>query len=270
MSDETLQPEAAEDFVATINNVQDVETTEKVRTKESEIQANIDFWKINGKKYFGIEIDEQEIRNAIESLPEKEGFDWLIAIPKGLKLSDVSMNKWSHDYTIYDPINDANPEKRQAHRDLIDAIQMPRNAQETYAIAARYSAEPDDGSYEHDYMGKNHKSSLEWEQTGKAFMSPMEWIIADMRFNVNTDMRFDLKTDNHLDTAHRLPLVVHNSTLCAGSRTPDGKVPYVSWSQLGAGGLSFNTLKPENKIFSDIGVREVITKDTKTEAEQTE
>ena len=47
------------------------------RTRESEIKANVEFW-----KELGVDVDEADIRAKIEELPEVEGFDFYIYIPE--------------------------------------------------------------------------------------------------------------------------------------------------------------------------------------------
>ncbi len=241
MSDETLQPEDVENFVAQTNNAQAIETTEKVRTRESEIQTNIDFWKNLALE--GIEVNENEIRAAIEVLPEVEGFDWYIAIPEGVKTSEV----WQKVITRYpnDPsLNELN------------GLKLPRETKETFAVAARYSKKPD--AVREEGLVKSAKDwersmsvyeSPNWEIAEHTYMSPLERVVAELRWNA--------ENGTHLDEGDEI-------TFCPGSRTTDGRVLGMHFNTL-YNNCTFNSYDPSTKKWN-LRVRQVVTKDTKVES----
>lgn len=196
------------------------------RTRETEIKANVEFWQSKG-----VAISEEEIRQAIEALPEVEGFSWYLVIPKGLKNSEI----WRM----------IENEMRTSTYVIVDNINMPRITEETYSVAARYSQEPDE-----DSLGEHAQSACDHEKTQDQFMTPAERMVAELRW-------FE-ENDTHLDEDG-------NITLCPNSRDTNGTVPHLSfnskeyWERLGTW---------VHRGRNDrLGVRRVITKDTKVEQE---
>jgi len=197
-----------------------IEQEKPQRTRESEIHSNVEFW-----QNLGVEVDESEIRATIEALPEKEGFDWYLAIPKGTKMSEV-WQKMAESYP-----------NRKPKDIILDDIQMPRSAEETYALATHYSQGPDN-----DSVRENAKPAEDWEASGKTYMSPLERAVADMRWYA--------ENGTHLDDHYR--------TMCPGSRMADGDVPSLVYSPnadtVGLHGVF------SDEISAALGVREVIVK----------
>ena len=111
------------------------ETTEiNERTRESEIQANVELW-----RDLGIEVDESDVRAKIEELPEVEGFNWYFYMPKGIKTSEI----WTILKEEYNAV-----ELYKVSTVDIDATTLPRsNDQDSYAIACRYSRDSDPDTY---------------------------------------------------------------------------------------------------------------------------
>ncbi len=91
----------------------------QVRTVESEIKANIEFW-----AHMGIEVDSAEVEVKFKHLPELDGYDWYFFIPKGVKISQV----WCEIRRVYGAFSEL--------KDL-DSIEMSRTTEESYAIKAR-------------------------------------------------------------------------------------------------------------------------------------
>ena len=52
-------------------------------TKRAEVKTNLEFW-----QELGVEVNEADIRKKIKNIPEVEGFDHYIYVPKGIKLSE--------------------------------------------------------------------------------------------------------------------------------------------------------------------------------------
>jgi len=142
------------------------------RTRETEIQANIEFW-----ESLGIEIDEADVRAQIEALPEKEGFEWLHYIPEGVKNSQlIKLMKDRFPVWVWDGVGDP------------DKIKMPRDTKTSYAIAARFTQEPDE-----DSLGEDAKSPLDWEKSGNQFMTPSERMVAELRWQKEQGSHLDEK-----------------------------------------------------------------------------
>lgn len=206
------------------------------RTRESEIGANVEFW-----RNFGVEVDESVVRETIEALPEREGYDWYMFIPEGVKTSAV-FEKMKESFTAENFLGD------------LDKIRMPRTATEAYAVAARYSQEPDE-----DSLKSHSKKNEEWENSGENFMTPLERMVAELRWYQ--------ENGNHLDE--------QNMTVCPGTRLRHEKAPFWVrgdsdyWDR--TTGMHFDPSRNEVSIFGappkggnpNAGVRRVVTKETK-------
>jgi hypothetical protein len=188
-------------------------------TKESEIKATVEFW-----HSLGVEVDEADVREKIEALPEVEGYDRFVYVPKGIKISEV-WEKMSERYPNYSYIEG------------IDEITSPRDNQESaYAIATKFQEKPDE-----DSLGDKAKSPEEWEKTDDTFMSPMEYMIAEMRYHAETGQHLDGST----------------ATWCPGSRTAGGNVPFLRFDS-DDGKVVLNGSDPGDRDPRG-GVRRVVT-----------
>ncbi len=150
------------------------------RTKESEIKANVEFW-----QELGIEVDEKDVREKVEALPEVEGFDWYIYMPKGVGMSQllelyqqksalkVNIDKgYLNDYFYNEPKWD-------------ERITLPRSSkEESYVIAAKHQLDPDHDSlaFPVESPKESYKTLEDWDKTGDEFMSPPEMIVADLQY----------------------------------------------------------------------------------------
>ena len=212
----------------------EVESTQE-RTRESEIRANIEYW-----QSLGIKLEEQEVRTAVEAVPEREGYNWIIVIPQGTKIWQLGSQVASFDSDL-------------EFRNLAEVIEMSRKSNETYAIAAHYRREVDK-----DSIGRKAKTAKNWENTGEEFMTPLECIIAEGRWYKDNKNHLNAKT----------------LTLCPGSRSENGQVPYLEYSTESNPPQEFmrvsrivkeiilDSCSPEKRHRS-LGVRRVITKDSK-------
>jgi|GEM_PF-3961134 len=162
------------------------------RTRETEIQANVELW-----QSLGIEVDEADVRAQIEALPKREGFDWFHYIPEGIKNSQlIKLMEDRFPVWVWEGVGDP------------DKIKMPRTTKESYAVACRLQQEPDK-----DSLGENAKSALDWEKTEDQFMSPLERMVAELRWQK--------EQGSHLDEKYW--------TWCPGSRAAGDRVPYLSF-----------------------------------------
>jgi len=230
----------------------DAEKTEQ-RTKEMEIKANVDFW-----KGLGIEVNEEDVRREIEAVPEVEGFNWYLYIPKSIKPTEMieqirkTTPVWctfeealKYDGAYYDdPENDLN----------IDNFNSTRNSQDTeYAISARYKQYPDE-----DSVGEGARCADEWAQTGEDYMTMLEWFVAEMRWHQENDSHLDQRVKGSSKT-------ITPNDLCKGEKGEPYFVPR----------LDFDTDKDRVYISKDQhgpngtrdsnGIRRVITKTTEPE-----
>ena len=155
---------------------------EPERTKKSEIKANVEFW-----QELGVEVDEADVRAKIEALSEKEGFNFYLYLPQGVKASQlIAEMKERFPAWVWRSVGDP------------DKIKMPRTTKESYAMAARYQQEPDEDSLE-----ENAKSAEDWEKTEDTFMTPAERIVAEMRWHKEKGSHLDEKK---YDSLSWLPL----------------------------------------------------------------
>lgn len=202
------------------------------RTKESEIQANIEFW-----QDLGVEVDPEDVREKIEALPEVEAFDYYVFMPPTSgSLREVSERTIS---LISDGSFTINRNNHGGQR--TEMGEGFRRTQESYAFAIRYQQEPDK-----DTLGENAKSAEDWEETGDAYLMPGERLIAGAQWYQ--------REGTHLDEDF--------STLCPGTRAEGGSVPYLFHDK--ADGLDRLLTVSPSKRYERLGVRRVVTKDTKT------
>ena len=120
------------------------------------------------------------------------------------------------------------------------SIDEPRVAEDSYAVAAHYSQEPDD-----DSLGQKKS----WQDTCKTYMTATERIVAEMRW---------FKEHNsHLDEKNR--------TLCIGTMYKGGYTQH--YVDFWFGPIEQKVLMTATQVLPyyppDHGVREVITKNTK-------
>ena len=253
--DEILQQDSAKDFVAPTTGQLEIEKPTE-RTRKSEIQANIDFWKDLAIE--GIEINEDEIRAAIEALPEVEGFDWLIAIPKGVKTSELWKKTNGIGYSTSSERNEFDNHTFFAG-DELDSLESPRQSQETFAVAARYSQEPDedglDGLDKSVHYGPKAKTAQNWRRNGKTYMTLLEATVAELRWHAQNGTHLSEEKDTVcVDSVHATWL---------GFNSTHYKVPTLSYSK-GEKAISLGS-SDIDIISSRSGVREVVTKDTEVD-----
>ncbi|MDD3481062.1 MAG: hypothetical protein PHW75_02475 [Patescibacteria group bacterium] len=188
------------------------------RTRETEITANVEFW-----KSLGIEVDPADVKQKIEALPEKEGFDFYLYLPRGIKTSKI-ISKIRERY----PLWQYEPDEK------IDSITSVRDATKmAYAVASRYQQECDADTL--------CKSATELEATGGTFMQLPEWLVAELRWHA--------ENGTHLDE--------EGVTVAAGSRIADGYVPNAYWHR-DIGKVSVGSLHPEGR-GSVYGARRVVS-----------
>lgn len=225
------------------------------RTKESEIKANVDFW-----QGLGVEVDTEDVQKEIEAVPEVPGFSFYLYMPEGIKFSDV----WRKIY--------AGTQHQESKRNFDEVLEMPRTAENSYAVAAHFSQTPDK-----DSLGENAKSAEDWEKTDEKFMTPLERLVAGMRWSqekgtdmdpIETQFNFDL---DELKEGAQLFNNVGTYTLCPGSYWKDetwGKipsVPLVYHQNRHNLPVSIKHSAAQNAVHPFFGVRRVITTDTPEE-----
>lgn len=194
------------------------------RTRETEIKSNIEFWRSEG-----IEVNEEEVREAIGALPEIEGFGWYLVMPKGMRNDE-----------IWGMIKAEIPAERRRsvyEKCLVNYVDAPRTPQKLYAVAARYNQEPDA-----DSLGENAKLSLDYEKDGAQYMTPTEWMVAELRWFRENHTHLDMK----------------NCTLCPNCRTENGTIPILTSSLVGVPNF-IHTEMDVDDIDSKRGVRKVLT-----------
>lgn len=152
--------------------------------------------------------DKQELRYAqleeklraefaVLKLPQREGFDWLVIVLRGLTPNDV-----------YAAIKACMPAWR--YRDDLNAGRHDRVAEQTYAVSFRATVEAD------EVHANKSAEMLAIERV--VCITTLERLLLGFMYTIRTSGR-------HLDVGHW--------TLCAGSRDPGGDVPDV---YLGGGG----------------------------------
>lgn len=214
------------------------------RTKESEIKANVEFW-----QELGFEVDEEDVRSEIEAIPEVKGFDWYIFSPKDVKLSEV-WNKFKEKHQDYSKIT------RQLTEESVEEINEPRFLDKNYAVAARYQQEPD-----WDSIDGNGKPAPEWKRSRETFMNPLERMIYGMRWYS--------ENGTHLDQEHATlfpqeeyydGFTHHNNVRAIGEKRNFG---------ISSALLSYvKNTDPTGRPRPELGVRRVITSETKIETEK--
>jgi len=195
------------------------------RTVDTEIQTNIDLW-----KGLGVEVDPEEARARIESIPEIEKLlskrYAVIFIPRGIQASFI-WQKMDERFQTYSESHDCD----------LDDITSPRSNEEvSYAVAYRYRKEPDA-----DTLGTRARSVQDWENTGEAFMSPLERMVAELRWHQEKGTYLD---ENF-------------TTKCPGSRAPDGRVPGLYYDPLHHA-IRFDYSRVGYGSLDILGVRRVI------------
>lgn len=152
--------------------VEDEKPVERKRTRESEITANVEFW-----RDLGIKVDEADVRREIEKIPEVEGFDWYIYMPEGVKATDL-LSKI----------------QKPGIPDYIDPEEIG-SVRKSYAIATRYQQEPDQETLG-DYYDRNKTPIYYQNQTkknGQYYMSIGERLAAELRWRGNGRSHLDEK-----------------------------------------------------------------------------
>jgi hypothetical protein len=222
-----------------------MEPTEPKRTRESEIKANVEFW-----EDIGHPISEESIKKAIEEVPEVEGYDWYIVIPKGIQLPDIyeliQKNNFIKQTPMVEPgwrnmmMNNTNWLSFNKLR-LDSSFRIPESSNETYAVAAKFQQEPDA-----DSLGENARSAKDWEKTNDHFMNPIVRLVAGQRYYQ--------ETGKYLDQANNTmsPHSVYGLSQYAVN------IPFVYFDH----GEQIDAATPYQP-FPRWGVRRVITKDSK-------
>jgi len=126
--DETRTPEGAEDFMTEETGGSALEQEKTERTRESEIQANIEFW-----KELGIEVDEADVRKEVELIPDVKGFEYVIFIPKGLNYKQLL------GLTAYEAAKD-NPKLNFDFPNYFTPNQPRKNDEAPYAVALNFDS----------------------------------------------------------------------------------------------------------------------------------
>lgn len=202
----------------------------KERTRESEIQANIDLLREKG-----FEFDEADVRAEIEKVPEVEGFDWYTYIPEGISI-----------YLAFQELNkDTDITFSYGLQDELDNFEMPRASEKAYAVAMRYSQEPDE-----DTLGPNANTPFKLAETNKQFATPLEVIFAEMRWIKDNGSRLDEK--NATIFPGTFIKKDYNQIMSLLMKSRGKRVIFEGW-----GYKDFK--QPE------FGARQVITAETKTE-----
>jgi hypothetical protein len=201
----------------------------EIRTFDSEVKANVEFWK--GTKW---ELSESEVRSKMEEIREKaeeKGMDWYFVMPKGIKVPEIfQMMKERYHY-----LNDSNIN--------LHTISMPEISDETYAVATKFQQEPDK-----DSLGELAKSPSDWEKIPDQFMNIPTQLVADMRY-------FQ-ETSRHLNE--------ENTTISPRSREWSGSVPGVGTdlrSRLGDRRVVVSWYDTKVQL-PDKGVRRVVNKES--------
>ena len=139
---------------------------------------------------------EHDIKIDITNLKipaSKEGFTRLILVPEGMTPNKaVALLKKKMEVYQY--------------ADNLDKITSIRDAKETYAVWVRDRQEADEEL--------KNKSADDLKEEGVNCLTLTERLLYELKFFTETNQHLDVK----------------NWTLCAGSRDPDGRVPYVGWS----------------------------------------
>ncbi|MDD3774070.1 MAG: hypothetical protein PHW50_02225 [Patescibacteria group bacterium] len=167
---------------------QGMEPTEPKRTRESEIKANIEFW-----KDLGVEVDPEDVKEKIEELTEVEGKDWYIYVPHKMDLPNLLI-KMTDMFPSYSPKDyeglitystDVYGKPKPIY--VFPSLFSPRNASKnSYAIAATYQQEPDENSI-------GAKDPFEWEKSEEDYMTLLERTIAEMRWFQENKTHLDNK-----------------------------------------------------------------------------
>lgn len=107
-----------------------------------------------------------------------------------------------------------------------------------FVAFARFSQEPDE-----DSLGEKAQTALDWEKTGRQFMSPKQAMVAREAYRRLTGKQMDEK----------------NQTMCPGSRSGFGSVPRLYFSP-GDRGVYLNDCNPGDRV-SFLGVRRVVSRE---------
>lgn len=177
---------------------------------------------------------------------EKTLWKKMFDIARGRELKGIEVHTLFEKSNKYFPLTLAYEFSNASNIIKPRRIIVPHKTTNSYAIAAHYRQEPDLDSLE-----KEARSALDWEKTGYTFMAPLERIIAGMRWHI--------EKDSSLDGAKYL-------TMCPGVRTEGDWVPYFIVHTYP--GTSYPDYTGIGSFHPDscaecIGVRRVITKDTK-------
>jgi len=126
-------------------------------------------------------------------IPEKrDGFNWLIIMLAGLTPNKL-FAKCQERFASW------------KHTDDLNTIKSVRTADKTYAIWVRDRIEADEEN--------KNKSTNDCKSEGINGITLEERLLLELFYH--------WRTGKHLD--------IDNWTLCSGSRSPDGHVPYVDW-----------------------------------------
>lgn len=210
---------------------------EKERTRESEIQRNIDMLRDLSERGEGV--DEADVRARIEALPEIEGFDWYHYVPGRMNFDKALDNT-----------------KARAAVQFFE-MDTTRQSRESYAFASRYQQEPDA-----DSLGENNKSSREWLEGEGLFMEPAEVLIADAAWFK--------ETGTHLNSKHDMlcPSVTAKGVMSGGSIVGmPGSGPARMWYDEEHKVIGVDVV-PIGGHSPNIGIRRVVTAETRIETDE--
>jgi len=184
-----------------------------------DINDLVERWRSHYKSLYRLNVDF-----SLLEIPKKcEGFDRLLAMPRGLTLSKIAERlRTVHGLYLYN--EDLDNFVKENERD-------PKNG--SYAIWIRDRKEADKEL-------KNLSFPMVAERKLKT-LTLLERLVAGSQYL--------FETCTHMDEV--------NVTLCTGSRDADGRVPHVRWS-LGCEGVSVSGSSPSDRS-SNLRIREAVT-----------
>lgn len=174
--------------------VSDIRSTIKKYIPSALSARQLTEWSKLYHDHFGIELDTKTI-----SIPaHQKGFDRLIVVAQGITIQQA-----------YDVCNTLFPCRKSINKSLDEAVSSnDRNSlNNSYAIWTRDRIEADE---ELKNISANNLKSR-----NISTLTLLERILFELKYF--------LETRNHLD--------INNTTLCTGSRSSDGSVPYACWAR---------------------------------------
>lgn len=197
----------------------DLESQEPERTIESEIEANLIFW-----RSLGIEITKEEIEQAIQKIPQVPGFIWYIVIPKGITIEQMwqKVNDIMPLKTSFSCNSNVYGEDGRWHEPNLTNITEPRHGgdgrlnTETYAIALRYYPESKhlikspnfDKTRPEDYDNNRYYIKplpIPHTDAKKCEINLLEYLTAYLRWYIENGTYLNQRTIVELHDEYRLP-----------------------------------------------------------------